>query len=168
MTHNLLNPDDIHATACAAINTAREYFNLDPLWQITLTLAPLKDDESACVHITADHLRADITLNPTAHDSLARVWQDCGHEVAHIVLADLEPLRAHLEQDGDKWDAVNRIFRRGIELAVTRLELAFARDRPFQPQQDVTLTGGGPPVARAGDQIVLEADRGVMGRGTPP
>lgn len=136
--HNQLNPDDVERVAMEAINAARDYFNLDPLWKIRFTLDALPDGENACVQIRAMYMQADITVDPAKASTLAQVWSDAGHEVAHLVLADLETVRAHIEQEeGGEWSALSRSFRAGVELAVTRLERAFARDRPYGEENNV-------------------------------
>ena len=132
----MLNPDDVARVAAECVRQAREFFVIDPAWKVYLKLGQLQGDARALITITADYLYASITVDPMASDDLAEVWGDVGHEVAHLVLADLENTRAFIEQDEahGSMSPLDRSFRQGVERAVVRLERLWLRERPYQPE----------------------------------
>ena len=118
-----------------AIPTAMRYFGIMDDWKIAYHLGETPGDSAAIIQIVSDYRSADIKLMPYFTEE-AFLWRTCGHEVAHVVLADLEPIRSYIEQnEKDGPPAFNRMLRFGIERAVNNLERLWVRDNPWPPPE---------------------------------
>lgn len=128
----MLDASRIKTVGEAAIQAAREHFGLANEWKIFVSIGPVPEGCTACIHMNAGYLSAYITFQPY-YEAPEDVWQDAGHEVAHILLAELEPVRAFIEQDErhGKHSPLDRMFRFGTERTVSRLEAQWARMNPM-------------------------------------
>jgi hypothetical protein len=129
---DILDASKILEIGTRAINAAREHFGLANEWRVFASVGEVPEGCRASVQMHADYLNAYVTFQPWYEDP-ADVWRDAGHEVAHILLAELEPVRAFIEQDEQhgRHSPLDRMFRFAVERTVCRLEAQWFRMNPY-------------------------------------
>ncbi|WP_034335095.1 hypothetical protein [Deinococcus misasensis] len=136
---DILDASKILEVGIRAINAAREHFGLASEWRIFANVGEVPEGCRAAVQMHSDYLNAYVTFHPFYEDP-EQVWGDAGHEVAHLLLAELEPVRAHIEQDEKhgRYSPLDRMFRFGVERTVSRLEAQWKRMNPYPGEPEET------------------------------
>ena len=127
--------DQATAVLEAAIPVAREFFLLDPRWDVRFHFVE-ESPQGLEVEVKAQYFKANIACAPIIYDRVADLWRDVGHEIAHIATAELitleRYLKAHLELDEEDSppSLLKAYFGDAIESVTSRLEAMFAKERP--------------------------------------
>ena len=112
-----------------AVNEARIFFGIDPLWD-----TPLVFDNSSGASITADlaYLRGPIRVELDYFQRNPKdIREYMAHEVAHILSAELTRVRTMLPSEwNDATTPQGRIYNDAVESLTVRLEKLFLRERP--------------------------------------
>lgn len=126
----MLDASHVKRISAAAIDRAREFFNLTPEWKIHLQIQ--ENDIEAEIFIKPHYHIAHLRVNPGKYDNPAAVWADVGHEVAHLVTADFELLYDYARTLGNvNQDYLSELWKDSVEPVVMRLEDLFVRHNPM-------------------------------------
>lgn len=126
----MLDASRVLEIAERCLEESRQFWGLDPAWQIELELANLEDNTAATCSVEYDYLKAWIKVDPAKCHREADVWQHTAHEVAHIVLAPFDfPRYACSGQLSGEGSA---IWLHAEERTTSALERVFIRERPYQ------------------------------------
>ena len=119
--------DEVLAIANRCIAESRDFWNLDPIWQIELEFKPF-DDSAAEIEVNADYYRAWLRIDMQQATSPEFVWRHVAHEMTHLVLAPLDLVRG-----SERRMSLPRVmlWQNGLESTAVRLEAVFLRERPL-------------------------------------
>ena len=108
------------------IAESRDFWTLDPIWQIEVELKDLENESAMEIEVNADYLRAWLRIDPMLMTSPEDVWRHTAHEMTHLVLAPLDLVRG-----SERRMSLPRIllWQNGLESVAVRLEAVFLRER---------------------------------------
>ncbi len=112
----------------AAIEEARAFFGVDPMWNTPLLA---NTDGGAHVDMKIGYLEAPISVNLDFFQKYPeRIREYMGHEVAHLLSAEVHRLSAVLPPEYRDTDTpAGRMFEDALESLTVRLERLFLRER---------------------------------------
>lgn len=127
----------------AAVQEARAFFGIDPLWR-TPVRAGNPGDGAARIDADRSYLFAPITIDLDYYqENPEKIRSDGAHEAAHLLTEEIWQLWRHLPVDVHGDDTLTgKLFRDAVESATVRLERLFMREYGKQP---VTLEQFGGP-----------------------
>lgn len=126
-----LDPQKAARLARLALKRARAYFKVDPTWDIKLKAESLEQWTAAEIERNTAYRRATVSYDPGQADSPAELWGHIGHEVAHILLAQLDVLQLALKESGRWDDSAQFLWTHGVENSVMTLQAMWERDCPM-------------------------------------
>lgn len=115
--------DDIQAVAELAIDEAKTFWQLDPKWDVSISVHDFEDDTGGDCHLNARYYMATIRID-SGCPTPAEVWRIAGHEAAHIALAELDVFAETESQQQSE------AFKIAVERTAAMLERVFERERP--------------------------------------
>lgn len=126
----LSSTQDITYDECVALfahycKKAKNFFQIDPAWNISLN--PDSKEDSASVTFTARYLNADIYFNPEYFRQFPlEIKKAAAHEIAHIFLGRIHGF-LHLlpEEYSEDKHPFNKYYTDAYEEATTRMERLF-------------------------------------------
>lgn len=126
-----LDPTDTMHRLEAAVEEAREFFKVDPIWTIEIR-AEGAGSGAARIDASRAYLKAPIGVDLDYYQhNPEKIRRDMAHEIAHLVTAEIWQVWRHLPEDVQGDDTVTgRLMRDALEAATVRLERLFMRERP--------------------------------------
>lgn len=126
-----ISPDTVIRRCEEAVEAARVYFGLSNEWRVWIVPGDGKGGAAAAL-IKHPYLKVEVNvdveylmLNPE------ELWGTMGHEVAHLVTAELNHLWGKMpDQWSDDGHTECDLLRDAFEQATVRLERMFVRDCP--------------------------------------
>lgn len=93
-------------------------------WRLEVSFVPLGADNYGSCTPDPRSCRAEIEIDPAAHDDEAGLLKTLRHELLHILNADFETYRKAVRQfvSEDAFNALDQFFEHASETLVMRLE----------------------------------------------
>lgn len=127
--YNRATAEQVMAHVNRAVEAAMTYFgqqNGD--FRVFVLAETPKENAPATCSVDLAYLRANIRVSVDHYSEHPEViWEQMGHEVAHIVSREMLALRPQLTKQDTLEDA---LFTHALEACTTRLERMFVRDVP--------------------------------------
>lgn len=124
-----VSPDDVMEHAQTAIRAACVYFEISSEWEIELKPSAFDDGTEAQITHSGRYLTALIEVNmPHFQQYPERIWSKVGHEVAHLVTAELAYVWQWVPNEVS--EPLTDQHKMALERATVRMERMFARDCP--------------------------------------